>query len=263
VVISLAQWVILALAALLVGITKTSIGGLGVIVVALFAFVFPAKESTASSTFLLISGDLLAVALYHRQADWRLIRSLLPAVIPGIAVGALFMHLVDDKVMLIGIGSCIAVTLIVQLILRLHSMHAGPQQEDDATASGANGRAKRVALTVGTGVAAGFVTIVGNAAAAVMSLYLLATHTSKMRFVASAAWFYCIVNLCKVPFLISLNVLNWHHVIVLTTLVPLVVISGLLGKRFLTRINQGQFEGITLVTTAAACIILLIRGFLA
>ncbi|MCL2782365.1 MAG: sulfite exporter TauE/SafE family protein [Propionibacteriaceae bacterium] len=258
---SLVQWLILAVAALLVGVTKTSIGGLGVIVVALFAFVFPAKESTASSTFLLISGDILAVSLYHKQADWHLIRSLLPAVIPGIALGALFMHLVDDKVMLIGIGSCIAVTLIVQLILRIHATIA-KTTDDDATDTEHAG-AKRAALTIGTGVAAGFVTIVGNAAAAVMSLYLLVTHTNKMRFVASAAWFYCIVNLCKVPFLISLRVLNWHHVIILVTLVPLVLISGLLGRRFLTRINQGQFEGITLVTTIVACVILLVRGILA
>ena len=251
--VSLDQWLILALAAVLVGITKTSISGLGAIVVALFAFVFPAKESTATSLFLLISGDVLAVSLYRSQADWKLIRGLLPAVIPGVAVGAVFMHFVDDKIMLIGIGACIGATLLVQLILHIRA-HA----TDDIAEKPAN-----PALTIGTGVLAGFVTIVGNAAAAVMSLYLLVTHTPKLRFVASAAWFYFIVNIIKVPFIVSLGIVDWNHVVVLATLMPLVVVAGLLGKRFLTHINQRQFERITLITTILACVILLVRGILA
>jgi len=84
-----------------------------------------------------------------------------------------------------------------------------------------------------------------------------------MRFVASAAWFYCIINIVKVPFIVSLGIVNWHHVLILLTLVPLVVVSGLLGKRFLTLLNQHQFESITLVMTIAACIVLFVRGILA
>jgi len=252
--VTIGQWLILAVGALLVGVTKTSIGGLGTFVVMLFAFVFPAKESTASSLFLLLAGDVLAVSLYHSQADWKLIKGLLPAVLPGIALGALFMHFVDDKAMLIGIGSCIAATLIVQAILRIRS-RPGDEPPQDATPNRA--------LVVGTGVMAGFVTLVGNAAAAVMSLYLLVTHTDKTRFVASSAWFYFIINVVKVPFIVSLGIVNWRHVMILATVVPLVVVAGLLGKRFLTRLNQRQFELITLLVTIAACVVLLVRGILA
>lgn len=251
--ISWAQWLVLLVAAVLIGITKTAIGGLATIAVAIFAFVFPAKESTAASLVLLISGDVLAVSLYRAQADWRLIRSLLPAVLPGIGLGVVFMHFVDNKVMLIGIGACIGVTLLVQLIMSLR--HKDAPAEQDAKAS--------LGLTVGAGVAAGFVTLVGNAAASVMSLYLLATHTNKMRFVASSAWFYFIVNLVKLPFMVGLGVLNWHHVLILLTLIPFVIGAGFLGKQLLARINQGQFEKITLVFTVIACVLLLGRGILA
>jgi len=257
--VTIGQWLILAVAGLLVGITKTSVSGLGTFVVMLFAFVFPAKESTASTLFLLLAGDVLAVSLYHSQADWKLIRGLLPAVLPGIAAGALFMRFVDNKVMLIGIGSCIAATLIVQAFLRLRARKTA----DAAEAGADNEAAPNRALIIGTGVMTGFVTLVGNAAAAVMSLYLLVTHTEKTRFVASSAWFYLIVNVVKVPFIVSLGIVNWRHVAILGTLVPLVVVAGLLGKRFLTRLNQHQFELITLLVTIAACIVLLVRGFLA
>ena len=257
--VTIGQWVILAVGALLVGVTKTSIGGLGTFVVMLFAFVFPAKESTASTLFLLLAGDVLAVSLYHSQADWKLIRGLLPAVLPGIALGALFMHYVDDKVMLIGIGLCIAATLIVQAFLRLRARKTSQPADGD----NANEAAPNRALIVGTGVMAGFVTLVGNAAAAVMSLYLLVTHTDKTRFVASSAWFYLIINVVKVPFIVSLGIVNWRHVAILGTVVPLVVVAGLLGKRFLTRLNQHQFELITLLVTIAACVVLLVRGIMA
>jgi uncharacterized membrane protein YfcA len=253
--VSLDQWLILALAGLLVGITKTAIGGLGAIIVALFAFVFPAKESTASSTFLLISGDVMAVLMYRAQADWKLIRNLLPAVIPGIAAGAVFMHFASDKVMLLSIGSCLTVTLLLQFVLR-HQRNATPPPDTPAS------RARVVAIGA-TGLAAGFVTIVGNAAAAVMGLYVLVTHTDKMRFVASAAWFYFILNLIKAPFIIGLGIVNWHHVVILLTLLPLVVIGGLAGRKLLGHIGQHQFEAITLITTIAACATLLIRGIIA
>lgn len=74
---------ILAVAVFLVGLAKTAIGGVATISVALYAAVMPARESTAALLLTLIVGDLVAVSLYHRDCDWRLIRHLLPGVLPG------------------------------------------------------------------------------------------------------------------------------------------------------------------------------------
>ena len=70
-------WVPMVIAALIVGIAKTSFGGLGSIAVALLAFVMPTKESTAAALLLLIVGDIVAVLRYRSYADWGLLKGLL------------------------------------------------------------------------------------------------------------------------------------------------------------------------------------------
>ena len=89
---------LLGAAALLIGISKTSVGGLAAIAVAVFASVMPAKESTAAVLLLLLTGDVVAVARYRRGADWGLLRRLLPSVLPGLALGAVFLWFVSDTV---------------------------------------------------------------------------------------------------------------------------------------------------------------------
>lgn len=89
-------WWLMILGAMLIGMAKTSFGGLGAVAVALFAFTLPTRESTAAALLLLIVGDVVAVLRYRRNADWGLLRGLLPAVIPGILIGAGFIWAVDD-----------------------------------------------------------------------------------------------------------------------------------------------------------------------
>src|SRR5215204_2347947 len=54
-----------ALGAFLVGLSKTGIPGLGILNVAIFALVFPARESVGLVLVILICGDLVAVTSYR------------------------------------------------------------------------------------------------------------------------------------------------------------------------------------------------------
>ena len=94
---SLGAAALMALAALIIGYSKTALGGLAVIAVAIFATVLPAKESTAAILAILIVGDVIACWHYRHDADWSLIKRLLPAVVPGLVIGALFLNTVDDS----------------------------------------------------------------------------------------------------------------------------------------------------------------------
>jgi uncharacterized membrane protein YfcA len=256
------QWAILAVAALIVGLSKTSISGFGSLVVAMFALVLPAKESTASSLLLLVVGDMLAVGMYRTQADWKLIRHLLPAVVPGVLLGWLFIGRISDKVMLFSIGACLLVAVFLQIGLRWHASRTGA-----ASAAADNGGVGAdapvpLALTVASGMAAGFVTLVANAASAVMSLYLLLVRADKVRFVATGAWFYFIVNLIKVPFVLQLGLVRREHLVIFATLIPLLVVGALVGRRFLRRLRQGSFEWIVLAVSAVSALVLFLRGLL-
>ena len=87
---------ILVLAAVVIGLSKTSVGGFAALAVAAFAVYLPTKESTAAVLLLLLIGDVVGVARYRKAASWPLLRRLLPSVLPGVAVGAVFLRVVDD-----------------------------------------------------------------------------------------------------------------------------------------------------------------------
>src|SRR5690625_5789405 len=94
---SLIGWVCLVSPALSVGIARPSICWLGALAVAGFAMFIPARESTAAVLLILIIGDLVSVGLYRRSADWSMLRRLLPAVLPGIAPGAVGRASIEDR----------------------------------------------------------------------------------------------------------------------------------------------------------------------
>ena len=115
---------LMALGALIIGYSKTALGGLGVVAVAIFATVLPAKESTAAILLILIVGDVIACWHYRRDPDWGLIRRLLPAVIPGLLLGTLFLRVVDDDTLRRTIGAVLLVLLALQLWVKWRASEA-------------------------------------------------------------------------------------------------------------------------------------------
>ena len=60
-------------------------------------------------------------AVHRGEADLRLLRRLIPAVIPGLALGALFLAVVDDTFLRRAIGVLLLVLAGLQLFLRWRS----------------------------------------------------------------------------------------------------------------------------------------------
>ena len=89
-------WILLMVVAALCGIAKTALPGAATIAVALCTMVLPAKESTGAILLMLMTGDLLAVWSYRGDADFRMLRRLVPAVLAGVGAGALFLHLASN-----------------------------------------------------------------------------------------------------------------------------------------------------------------------
>ncbi len=242
---SVAAALLMALAAVVVGFSKTALGGLGVIAVAIFATVLPARESTAAILAVLIVGDLVAVWHYRHDADWTLIRRLLPAVLPGLVLGSVFLGLVSDTVLRRTIGAVLLVLVLLQLWVKWRADGPGTTHERRAAAWGA-------------GAAAGFATMTANAAGGVMTLYLSASGIDKRRFVGTNAWFFLIVNLVKVPFSVGLGLMHWSDVARAGLLAPLVVAGGLLGYATVRRISQRGFDVAVLAASAVAAAALLV-----
>lgn len=175
------------LTAILVGVAKTGVSGMGILVVPLIAMVFPAKESVGALLPMLIAGDVLAVIYYRRHAQWRQLVTLIPGVAAGMLIGGMFLTKLDNESMRIFLGVFVFLLLMIEGIARHLKL---------------NEFKKLRAFAVLVGVLAGFGTTVGNAAGPIMGIYFIMMGFDKKQLMGSGAWFFLIVNTSKVPIFI-------------------------------------------------------------
>lgn len=199
-------WALLALAALLVGVSKTGIPGINTLSIAIFAAVLPAKASTGALLLLLIIGDIFALIAYRRHADWGTLIRLIPAVITGFVFGGLFLGFADDASVRRVIGVVLLVTICFTLWQRWRGRRtrAAVAGEEPAVAS---------ASRFGYGALGGFTTMVANAGGPVMSMYFLAARFPVKAFLGTAAWFFAVINVAKVPVSAGLGLITPRHAV--------------------------------------------------
>ena len=88
-------YVYIGLAALLVGFTKTSVGGVGILAVLLMALAIPGPGSPGVLLPMLIAADIMAVIYYRRACQWGIILRLAPATMVGVALAWWFLSAVS------------------------------------------------------------------------------------------------------------------------------------------------------------------------
>ncbi len=233
------QWAVGAVCAFFVGVAKTGVPGLGILVVPLMVLmVGDARQSAGWLLPVLCTADLFAVYYWRRNTAARRLFSLAPWVVAGMALGAGALGFREGVLRpVVGVIVLVMLALYVRRRLRAHQVeipvHGAPY-----------------------GVAAGFATTVANAAGPVMSLYLLSKRLGKEDFVATGAWFFFIINLTKVPIYL------WHGLIGARSLsfdlamVPAVLAGALAGRWLVFRLPQKLFEILVVALTAASTLML-------
>lgn len=263
------QWAVLAFAALLVGYSKTAIGGVGSIAVILFAAALPARSSTGTLLPLLIAGDVTAIWVYRRHADWGLIARLLPWILVGLVGGALLITRLDNRAMKVTIAVLLLGLLAAQAWTSRRRLFGSTRNQGDAeddtehdtqdeTAAVPVSLAQHRLLSPAAGVGTGFATMVANASGPVMTLYLLASGFAVLELVGAAAWLYFVVNLIKVPFSIGLGLLHPGSVLLDLALLPALALGAWIGAVTIRRVSQVQFERYVLVLVAVSALLLLV-----
>jgi uncharacterized membrane protein YfcA len=241
-----ATWILVGLASVLLGFSKTAVGGVAMVSVAIFAAVLPARASTGLVLLLFLVGDVFALRAYTRFTEWAVLRRLAPAVAVGIAVGALFLLVAADLAVRRTIGVILLVLVTVATVQKLRRRGEG---EDPGPASSA--------LMVSTGAVSGFTSMVANAGGAIMSLYLLRLRLPVMVFLGTTAWFFFVINVVKVPISLGLGLLDWSTARATLLLSPAVVVGALAGRAVARRMSLATFEWVILTVTFAAALNLL------
>ncbi|MCL6519154.1 MAG: sulfite exporter TauE/SafE family protein [Armatimonadetes bacterium] len=249
------QWIFGAVAALLVGISKTGIPGIGILVVPMLAQAFGSRPSIGIMLPMLIMGDVFAVIWYKKHTQWDKLVGLLPWVVAGVGVGAIalwqFALLKTNRDILdIVIGSLILIMLSLHFAQRFLGEQLTPKSPIGVAS---------------TGISAGFATTVSNAAGPIMQIYLMAHKLPKEQFMGTIAWYFFIINVGKLPIYFLLTAINPKKPIVTGSsllfniaLFPAVLAGVLIGKWLLPRMSQRTFNTAILVLAGIAALRLIV-----
>jgi len=240
------SWSVVALAAFLIGISKTGLPGVGILAIPMVAMVIDPMKSTGLILPMLIVGDVFAVTYYRRHAVWKHLVKLIPFAAAGVVVGFYLMGLLKDKRAL---GPIIGGIILVMLALNYWRNRSMGELE----ARIPTGWWFPIIL----GILAGVTTMMANAAGPIMVIYLLAMRLPKNEFIGTGAWYFLLINCFKVPFSAQLALITPESLRFNLILLPAIVVGALLGIKLAKRVPEKAFGAIVQLLAAAAAIKLL------
>jgi uncharacterized protein len=246
--LTVSQWTVLCVCAVMVGVSKTGVPGVGILNVPLLALMFQAKASTGLLLPLLAFADIFAVLYYRRHAQWSHIIKLLPPALVGIFAGSIIIRLINNAQLKPIIG------VIVLSMLALNYWRS--KKNNDSTHIPTHW-----SFAVCMGFFAGVTTQLANAAGPIMVIYLLAMRFDKHKFIGTGAWYFLILNWLKIPLFIWDGRITAASVQTDLLVLPFVLVGVVLGIVILKRIPQKWFNGVVQWLAILAAIKLTLSAF--
>lgn len=228
------------LCALFVGMAKTGVAGIGMLIVPILAEIFGGRVSTGILLPMLSIADIFAVAYYNRHAEWKYVLRLLPSTTAGILVGLYVGNKVNDGQFQVMMGVIILAGLVIMIWRERKRSVIIPHSWVIASSVGLLG---------------GFSTMIGNAAGPIMSIYLLAMGLPKNKFIGTGAWFYLIMNLFKIPLHITVwKTIDWNTITLDLVMLPAIMLGAYIGVKIVHYIPEKPYRIFILIGTALAAI---------
>lgn len=214
--------------------------------VPVLAYFYGGMASSGILLPFLIFGDLFALHNYRASVKWRNIRSLLPWAIAGILLAVAIGKFISDAVF----RNIMAIAVIVCLAVILYFDFAGKKRN----------LSEYPLLSKITGLSGGFATMIGNAAGPIFDVYLLSMRLPKESFLGTAAIFFLILNLFKLPFHFFVwHSVSWSSLQMNLVMMPIVFLGSWAGKKLASHIPEREFRYLVIFIIALSAFLLLLR----
>ena len=213
-------------AVLLLGVSKSGFGaGFGSLAVPMMALAVTVPQAAAILMPVLLVMDILGMAAFRKDFDLRLLKFLIPCGLVGIVVGALLFKMLDSAT----VAGMVGVFTLLFLAQRL----LFPPRPDSAPPPKWLG-----AILTAT---SGFTSFIAHAGGPPISAYVIPLKMSPVKFTATMAFFFFVINLAKwIPYA-WLGLLDTRNMATSLVLLPIAPIGVLVGVRLARRINPVLF----------------------
>jgi uncharacterized membrane protein YfcA len=213
-------------AVLLLGVSKSGFGaGFGSLAVPMMALAITVPQAAAILMPVLLVMDLLGMAAFRKDFDAALLKFLLPFGVLGIVIGALMFKVLNPHTVAAIVGAFTLLFLAQRLLF--------PPRPDSAPPP----RWLGAVLTT----TSGFTSFIAHAGGPPITAYVIPMRLSPLKFTATMAFFFFVVNLSKwIPYGL-LGLLDWRNMATSLVLLPLAPLGVWIGVRLARRIGQVLF----------------------
>jgi len=242
---SLVNWILIVIAAFIIGLSKAGQKGIDMMNVTIMAIVFGGKASTGVVLPLLCAADIMAVKYYHRHAQWNHFWKIMPWMVIGILIGVYTGKDLDEALFRKIMAVIIIFTVVIMLFLEFRKNITIPTNK---------------MFVASMGLISGFTTMLGNLAGAFSNIYFLAMRLPKNDFIGTAAWVFMVINLFKVPF----QVIYWKNITLDTLktdalLVPALAAGFWAGLKIVSKIQDDSYRKVVIVLTLIGAAFIFLR----
>ena len=119
-------WTVAVLAVFIVALSKSGlVGSLGMVAVPMMSLAMPARDAAGMLLPLLLVMDAIAIWTYRKDADWRILKIMLPGAMVGTLIGWALWSFVSDTMVLLFIG-IITLLFILDALLPIRKKLEAP-----------------------------------------------------------------------------------------------------------------------------------------
>lgn len=220
-------WLVAVLAVFIVALSKSGfVGGLGMVGVPMLALVMPARDAAGMMLPLLLVMDAIAIWTYRKDADWHILRIMLPGAFIGTLLGWALWSMVSSAMVLLFVG-LITLLFVLDALLPLRKQLEGlpPSKPWGAFWGGF----------------AGFTSFVSHTGGPPFQIYVLPRRLPPVTYSGTTAFFFAIVNTAKLIPYFYLGQLSVSNLTIGLILTPVAVAGVLLGVLLVRRISVKLF----------------------
>ncbi len=232
--------IVIALSCLFIGLSKGGLGGPVPVAMLtpLLSLIMPASQAVGLILIPLMVGDVIAVTFYWRKWDLNRIKLLLPMAIVGVFVGEFVLLSLANSGQNVIIKRLIGLFTIIVVIYKVSDSMISSLSYQHRPWHGHL-----------AGWLSGFGSALANVGAPPYTAYMLLQKIDDpVIFLGTTSLFFAIVNIVKLPFVLSNSkVLDLHVLASILWALPLIPVGAWLGRKSLNYINPKLFERAMLV----------------
>ncbi len=225
--------VAVSVGAILIGLSKGGIRGMGSVATILVALTVPADVAIGLVLPLMIAGDITALLALRHHIALRIVWPLVAGGIVGVAAASTVLANLTAQSLEMAIAAIIVAFVGYRFAVR-----------------GRGGWPPRLATTsagVLTGVTAGITSTIAHVGGPPVSIHLLARQVAPLTFAGTSVAVFTFVNWLKVPGYLMAGLFDTELMWRMAPAIVLVVPGVFVGRWITARLNLAQFEVLILV----------------